>query len=220
MADWMLNINNALWLIKLGLVKFLKEQFRSFWVTFGWNPRLFRQELVLQHWGETGVFRRLTAMWQLFKAGTHTYPDNVCGEWILPLQQLSSDSRRASRKHIITAAAIQRDIPHRSEMEELLLLWYLNKPKAAVFIIDAASDSVMLLFFPSILRFSSFSSSLKKKPKTQRNVLMAERSHITAQTEPHWPNTHTRTHRCWYLSLCLYFDALLLFPWRPVQTAG
>lgn len=72
-------------------------------------------------------------------------------------------------------------------MEQLLLNWNRKSPKAAVSIRNAVSDSATLLFFPSALPLSSFLlfPPRKKKPKTQRNVLMAERSHITAQTEPH-----------------------------------
>lgn len=79
----------------------------------------------------------------------------------------------------------QQRRPFRSERAELLLVWHPSNPKGAALMTDAASDSAMLLFFPSALCFSSFSSSLKKRAKTQRNVLMAERSHITAQTQPH-----------------------------------
>lgn len=117
---------------------------------------------------------------------THRHPDNVCGGCFLPLQQLSADSRRAVRKRIITAAAIRPVTPGRSKKVELLPVRYLNKPRAPVLFIGTTSDSVMLLFFPSILDFFLlFFLSKEKNPKTQRNVLMAERSHITAQTEPH-----------------------------------
>lgn len=106
-------------------------------------------------------------------------------------------------------------------MEELLPVWYLNSPKAAVSILDGTYDSVMLLFFPSVFPLSSFLLFLSKE-KTQDPEECADvLSSLTLLprlnlTDP----THTHTHRCWYLSLCLYFDALLLFPRRPVQTAG
>lgn len=80
-------------------------------------------------------------------------------------------------------------------MEELLPVWYLNSPKAAVSILDGTYDSVMLLFFPSVFPLSSFLLFLSKE-KTQDPEECADvLSSLTLLprlnlTDP----THTRTH--------------------------